>query len=365
VRLDSASLLRPRREVPLRPAVEAWLPPSLLLRPPEAPLVPAPPREAAEVVPPEVPLPVLVVAVVRPKLLPLLLADDPLRTAELPPLLEACPPFLATAVRVVLLADAKPRPPDEDLLIDLAEDLELELLFVAELPAPLVVDLAVLLLAPPLLVDLADDLAPPRLALLLLLADDPPRLPDDLAALLLLLLLLVALDFEADLELLLEAPLLLELLLLVDFDVLRPPEDFDAELLLLRDADLPALLFAAFPEERLLLLEVDFLGAAFFAADFELLLEALFEPDFEAPFLAAPLLAALPRFDPPLLALLLFEDLEAPFEEDFDVPLEADLELLLEAVPREDAPLEADLPPLADLPADFFVAAFLVAFAMI
>jgi hypothetical protein len=315
-----------------------------------------------------VPLPVLVVAVVRPKLLPLLLADEPLRTAELPPLLDACPPFLATAVRVVLLAEARPRPPDEDLFVDLAEDLEAALLFKADLPAPLEVDLAALLLAPTLLVDLAADLAPPRLALLLLLADDPPRLPDDLAALLLLLLLLEAFDFEADFELLLEAPLLLELLLPVDVDVLRPPEDLEAELLLLRDADLPALLFAALPEERLLLLEVDFLGAALFvlfAADFELLLEALFEPDFEAPFLAAPLLAALPRFDPPLLALLLFEDLEAPFEEDFVMPLEADFELLLEAVPREDAPLEADLPPLADLPADFFVAAFLVAFAMI
>ena len=89
VRVDSASLLRPKREVPLRPVVEARLPLSLVRRPPEAPRVAAPPRDLVEVVPPEVPRPVVLVATVR-------LTDVPVRVAEEPPVLLALLPPLET-----------------------------------------------------------------------------------------------------------------------------------------------------------------------------------------------------------------------------------------------------------------------------
>jgi hypothetical protein len=224
-----------------------------------------------------------------------------------------------------LLAEAKPRPPVEELLaLRLPEDFEAAL----ELPFD----------APPLEEPEPDLLAEPPLELLEFLFDAPLRL----------------------LALLREASPLEEL-------------DFDAALLLPLDELFPEDLEALFELPlRLLEFEVDLaverlelpprLEDPFVALLLVLLpdpLEALFDAPFEDLEADLELDLAAPLEPPPRLPAELEADLEPPFD--------ADLELLFEVL-RDDEPfdalLEVDLLPPADLPADFFVAAFLVAFAM-
>lgn len=344
VREDSASLPRPKREVPLRPVVEARLPPSLFRRPPEAPRVPAPPREEDDVVPPEVPRPVfdatalpiddpLLRVVEEPLLVTLLpprlaLLEAPL----LPPPLEACPPFLATAVFVFLLAEAKPRPPVDAVLFEVPLE--------ADLLAALLV---AVLLAPPL-----DDEEPPRDAPLEL----PLRFPPFDAVLELV-------PFDAPLREDDEPPRLLEDPPRLDVPLLAPPrEELPLEAVL--DAPLlAALLFEAVAPPRLADLKEELFPPRFAAAvlpaaprdeDLEAVLDAVFEAPFELPPRLDDLEAAL---DPPLDAAFV-----AVLEALLEVPLDADLDAVF------DAPFELERPPPFEACPPFFAAAFLVAFAM-
>ncbi len=254
---------------------------------------------------------------------------DPPLLVELPALREAEPPLRATAVLVLLLAEARP------LFILLPPRLEPVLLLVALLLAALLPVLFEELLVavpldeelPPLLNEPVPDADLNRLDAVFFdapaLREEPPR--DDFVAALL--------------------PLLRE-------EVLReePPraEDFFGELL----------------REELLRLPSVRLDAPFEAPprlDALRLLPLLFDP-----LLLAELLREEPDLDEEELPLV---DLDDPFDEpprpEDDPPLELEaprLEDLLDALFLE-APLDEDLPPELLL-ADFFAAAFLVDFAM-
>jgi hypothetical protein len=371
VRVDSASLPRPSRPEPALPWVDTRLPPSLLRRPPDALLVPAPPREGLEVVPPEVPLPVL---------------EVPFE----PPPFEAAPPLAATLFLVAVPADARPRL-DELLLeaevppLRVAEEplrlAELPLLAVARPPAalrdaeePLLADdfealreappLEALLEPPPL------EAAPPLAATLFLVAvladarprlDEPPfeavlRPPEELLE----LPPLEAEDLEAPLEVPpLEAflePLLFEAELRPPAELLEPPP-LEAAPPLAATLFLVALLADARPRLDEPLLEAedpprdaedppredeDFDAPPLREAE-----EPLEAEDLEAPleppplaatlFLVALLADARPLEEDPLEALPLLAVLRPPEEL---------LEALLDALPREALPLEADDPLL-------------------
>ena len=263
---------------------------------------------------------------------PLRLAEEPpLREALLPPPLDACPPFLATAVLVALLADAKPRlalPPFDEELLEEEEPLD-------ELLDPLFVDTELLEEDPLELLE-----APPFFAAPPFDEEDPPleEPPLDIMPPLLEEELFVP-DLEAPpFDALLEP---FDALLEPPFDEAAPLElDFDPPLLLLplRLEDPP--------------LEDDWLPPRLEANDFDVDLEAPFElpfaADFDPPF-AAPLDE---DFAPPL-----DDDFDAPpFEEDLVAPLEPDFVAL---PPRPEEPPDAAPPRLEeDLVAPFFAAPF-------
>jgi hypothetical protein len=344
--------------------------PEFVLLPPEALLVPAPPRDLlAE----------------EPELADTLLrTPDALLVEELPPPEEALPPLAATLERVDFDAEAKPLlavPPLDELLFEAElrpeEDLlalPLDDVLLDEEPpreeedpplvdAPLDEDLD----APPLADDPLDDedLDAPPLEEVLLEDDlDAPPLED------------VLLDDVLD------APL--------EDDLDAPPLDADFfEAVLLEDVPLDDDLDA--PPLEAVLLDVVFLDAPPLDVDFEAppLEDVLLDDDLDAPplfevvlrpaedlFDAEELLLPLVEALPPLAATLervrlladanplLAEDdfLEAPFEDDFFV---APFELLLEELPREEELRPLDELLEEDLLPELLLAAFFVAFAML
>ena len=327
-----SALFLPRLALPLRPDDPLLLP--WLVRLPALMRVPPPPPPLREEL---LPLDALLLDAEEP---PLRLDDDP---PLLPPPPDALPPFLATSVRVLLLADANPL---------------LELLLEA----------------------LPDEEDPPRLDELFDAPfEEPPRLEDFEAA---LEELPRPVDFDAPLEdpprpAAFDAPLE-ELPRLEDFDAVffaalfdedddLPAEELFEDEVLPRLAELfDAPLEAPRPELLLAALEADLVRD-------EVPLLAVRPPPLEAfpPLLATAFLVPLLADARPLLGVPLEEDFDAPLE-DFDALFAADFEALFEEPPRLedletpffDAPFEEDDLPPELLEALFFDAAFLVDFAI-